>query len=268
MQRIDLATGRVLRQDRRGRAGLGDHGRRRLRLGDRAPRLGVHRIDPGTNRSRRRSRSVARVPYAWAGGGAVWAADDEGQAMIRIDPASGAQVARVPVGNGPAGFAFDGSFVWILNHRENTLDRIDPATNQVVRMATILGGERRRRPSGSPSSTGCSGSPAADSTSCASRRRRAPWSARPRSAPAASTSSPTGASLWVVSYRARRRCASASRSWSRCSAHRRGRRNRSDHVPDAGALRDGVAAANGQLWSSTPWRGSSCGFRPEAPAVE
>ena len=62
--------------------------------------------------------------------------------MIRIDPASGAQVARVPVGNGPAGFAFDGSFIWILNHRENTLDRIDPMTNQVVRMATIPGGER------------------------------------------------------------------------------------------------------------------------------
>ena len=62
--------------------------------------------------------------------------------MIRIDPATNTQVARVPVGNGPAGFAFDVSFVWILNHRENTLDRINPATNGVVRMATIPGGDQ------------------------------------------------------------------------------------------------------------------------------
>ena len=34
---------------------------------------------------------------------------------------------------------FDGTYVWILNHRENTLDRIDPATNAVVRMASGLG---------------------------------------------------------------------------------------------------------------------------------
>ena len=48
----------------------------------------------------------------------------------------------MPVGNGPAGFAFDGSFVWILNHRENTLDRINPATNGAARMATIPGGDQ------------------------------------------------------------------------------------------------------------------------------
>jgi DNA-binding beta-propeller fold protein YncE len=44
-------------------------------------------------------------------------------------------VARLPVGDGPAGFVFDGTYVWVLNHRENSLDRIDPATNTVVRRA-------------------------------------------------------------------------------------------------------------------------------------
>jgi YVTN family beta-propeller protein len=79
------------------------------------------------------------VPYAWAGGGALWVADDDGQALIRIDPATNAQVASVSVGNGPAGFAFDGSFAWVLNHRENTLDRINVANNAVTRMGTISG---------------------------------------------------------------------------------------------------------------------------------
>ena len=95
------------------------------------------------------------VPYAWAGGGALWAADDDGQALIRIDTGTNAQVARLPVGNGLAGFAFDGTFAWLLNHRENSLDRINPVDNAVTRMATILGGEQvaaeringlRRRP--------------------------------------------------------------------------------------------------------------------------
>ena len=142
VQRIDLATGRVLPRIAVAEsvsaitAGEGSVWTIALRG------AAVHRIDPGTNNVTASIPLNGVVPYAWAGGGALWAADDEGQAMIRIDPASNAEVGRVPVGNGPAGFAFDGSFVWILNHRENTLDRIDPVTNQVVRKATIPGGER------------------------------------------------------------------------------------------------------------------------------
>ena len=64
------------------------------------------------------------------------------RSSFRIDPGTNLPIARVRVGNGPAGFAFDGTFVWVLNHRENTLDRIDPATNGVVRKATIPGGEQ------------------------------------------------------------------------------------------------------------------------------
>ena len=141
VQRIDLATGRVLPRIQVAEpvsaitAGEGSVWTIALRGS------AVHRIDPGTNKVTASIPLNGVVPYAWAGGGALWAADDEGQAMIRIDPTSNGEVARVPVGNGPAGFAFDGSFVWILNHRENTLDRIDPVTNQVVRKATIPGGE-------------------------------------------------------------------------------------------------------------------------------
>jgi hypothetical protein len=142
VQRIDLATGRVLPMIDVAEpvwavtAGEGSVWAIALRGS------AVHRIDPGSNRVSATIPLPGAVPYAWAGGGALWAADDEGQALIRIDPATNAQVARIAVGNGPAGFAFDGSFVWVLNHRENTLDRIDPGTNGVVRMATIPGGDQ------------------------------------------------------------------------------------------------------------------------------
>jgi hypothetical protein len=60
--------------------------------------------------------------------------------VIKVDPQTNQQVARVAVGNGPAGFAFDGSYVWILNHRENTLDRVDPVSNTVTRPGQALAG--------------------------------------------------------------------------------------------------------------------------------
>jgi hypothetical protein len=102
----------------------------------------VNRIDPSSNTRSAPIGLGSSTTYAWAAGGTLWAADDEGQAMIRLAALTGAVVARIPVGNGPAGFAFDGSFAWVLNHRENTLDRIDPGMNGVVRMATIPGGDQ------------------------------------------------------------------------------------------------------------------------------
>lgn len=101
------------------------------------------RINPGSNTVQAGIPIVgADVPYIWASGGSLWAANDAGQEMIRFDPVTNQEGAHVPVGNGPAGFAFDGSFAWVLNHRENTLDRINAATNAVTRMGTIPGGDQ------------------------------------------------------------------------------------------------------------------------------
>jgi hypothetical protein len=96
----------------------------------------VYRIAPGSNRVTAQIALGTTVPYLWAGGGSLWVA---GRALVRVDPATNRPGARLPVGDGPAGFAFDGAYVWVLNHRENSLDRIDPATNGVVRMASGLG---------------------------------------------------------------------------------------------------------------------------------
>jgi hypothetical protein len=102
----------------------------------------IYRIDPATNAVSAPISFPGSLTYAWAAGGTLWAADDDGQKMVRLAPGTGAEVGRIAVGNGPAGFAFDGSFAWVLNHRENTLDRIDAATNAATRMGTIPGGEQ------------------------------------------------------------------------------------------------------------------------------
>src|ERR687888_308196 len=51
----------------------------------------------------RRTSVGATAPYnLWIGGGSVWVADDQGASVIRIAPATGKLVARVPVGDGPS----------------------------------------------------------------------------------------------------------------------------------------------------------------------
>ena len=100
----------------------------------------VYRIDPRHEQVAAAIPLEAGVPYRGPEAGRCGPRTTTDGRMLRIDPQANRQVARMPVGDGPAGFAFDGSFVWVLNHRENTLDRIDPATNGVVRMATSLGG--------------------------------------------------------------------------------------------------------------------------------
>src|SRR4029079_14874087 len=71
-------------------------------------------------------------------GGAVWGPDDADGSLLRVDPAGLRVTARLAVGDGPSGLAFDGAYLWLVSHRENSLDRIDPATNAVTRIATAL----------------------------------------------------------------------------------------------------------------------------------
>ena len=76
--------------------------------------------------------------YLWALAGGVWVADDADSTLIRLDPVGLRVSARLPAGDGPSGLAFDGTYLWLVSHRENSLDRIDPATDVVTRVATAL----------------------------------------------------------------------------------------------------------------------------------
>lgn len=98
------------------------------------------RIDPNTNGFPARIDVGASAPYnVWTGAGSVWVAGDQGADVVRIDPATNAVVAHIPVGDGPADLAFDGSDVFVIDHRDRTLYRIDARDNSSQLVATIPG---------------------------------------------------------------------------------------------------------------------------------
>ncbi len=100
----------------------------------------LYRLNPRTARVTRRIPLDATAAYnIWIGDGAVWVADDQGARMLRISPVTNKIVARIPVGDGPADMVFVGKRAWILTHRDNTLYRIDTATNVATSLA-IVGG--------------------------------------------------------------------------------------------------------------------------------
>jgi DNA-binding beta-propeller fold protein YncE len=101
----------------------------------------LYRIDARTARIRRRIRLDAAAPYnVWIGGGAVWVADDQGARVLRVSPAKNRVVARIAVGNGPADMVFAGKRAWVVDHRDNTVFRIDTTTNAALRLAVVAGG--------------------------------------------------------------------------------------------------------------------------------
>jgi outer membrane protein assembly factor BamB len=101
----------------------------------------LYRLDAGTGRVRRRIQLDAIASYnIWIGGGAVWVADDQGASMLRIAPSTNKVVAHIRVGDGPADMAFAGTQAWVVTHRDNTIFRIDLATNAATRLATLGGG--------------------------------------------------------------------------------------------------------------------------------
>jgi hypothetical protein len=100
----------------------------------------LYRLNPRTAQVTKRIPLGATAAYnIWIGGGAVWVADDQGARVLRISPATNKVVARIPVGDGPADMVFVGRRAWVLTHRDNTLYRIDTATNVPTSLA-IVGG--------------------------------------------------------------------------------------------------------------------------------
>jgi hypothetical protein len=96
----------------------------------------LYRISPGTNRVSARVQLGSPGAYLWAEAGAVWVADDADRQLLRVD--GGRVAARLTVADGPSGLAFDGSSLWLVGHRENSLDRIDPGSNTVTRVASAI----------------------------------------------------------------------------------------------------------------------------------
>lgn len=70
-----------------------------------------------------------------AGLGSIWLSNSSSAELIRIDPGSEAEVARIAVGDGSA-IAYpvfvSGGSVWVVNDAERRVFEIDPETNEIV----------------------------------------------------------------------------------------------------------------------------------------
>jgi len=77
-------------------------------------------------------------PQALAlGRGSIWVAGSTGTAA-RVDPDSGAST-RVSVGNGPSAIASGAGGVWISDDEDNTVTRLDPASEGAILQSTPVG---------------------------------------------------------------------------------------------------------------------------------
>lgn len=65
--------------------------------------------------------------------GSVWVANHHSDDVVRIDPATGAEQARIPFtdGTGPAWFAVADDGVWVTRQNSMGIARIDPETNEL-----------------------------------------------------------------------------------------------------------------------------------------
>jgi YVTN family beta-propeller protein len=72
------------------------------------------------------------------GFGSVWLSKSDSRLLLRIDPATNAVVARIPVGPDPElGIGIGLGYVWIADTKERSLRQIDPSTNAVVRTIAV-----------------------------------------------------------------------------------------------------------------------------------
>jgi streptogramin lyase len=102
----------------------------------------LYRIDPAHTRVTRRIQLGASAAYnIWIGAGAVWVADNQGAAIVRVSPSTNKVVARIAVGDGPADMVFRGAQAWAITHRDNTVFRIDTATNDATRLGIVRGSD-------------------------------------------------------------------------------------------------------------------------------
>jgi YVTN family beta-propeller protein len=93
----------------------------------------VTRIDPHTNRPTGRPVRTGASPQSLAvGGGSLWVANHDDRTVTRIDLASGKVVANIPVPSEPHRVAYGAGATWVGNWHDNSVSRIDLATNRVV----------------------------------------------------------------------------------------------------------------------------------------
>src|SRR5688572_27255930 len=97
-----------------------------------AERAELLRIDPATNEVVSRTKLDATPCELRFAFGSLWVVTQSGR-IDRVDPATGAVVARIKVGLVSYDVAAGGGSIWITNREGQTVQRISPVTNRVVK---------------------------------------------------------------------------------------------------------------------------------------
>ena len=74
--------------------------------------------------------TLAKADWITPSPDALWVSSESGR-VFRIDPATGAVVAKVDVGANPLGSAWINGELWVPNIDDGTISIVDPAKNQV-----------------------------------------------------------------------------------------------------------------------------------------
>jgi streptogramin lyase len=98
----------------------------------------IYRHDMRTGRSTSAFTGTG-FSYLWTAAGSVWAHDDDARRLMRYDPVARRVLAEIPTGDGTAALVEDAGRIWIVNHRDATLARIDAATNASTSLGRLPG---------------------------------------------------------------------------------------------------------------------------------
>jgi DNA-binding beta-propeller fold protein YncE len=103
------------------------------------PRVSLARIDPARNRVTARipvpSTGLGGVAAMAYGAGSVWLVDSDQASrnvVSKVDPGRNQVIDQITVGLQLVDIALTGATVWVLNSVDETVSRIDPASDKVV----------------------------------------------------------------------------------------------------------------------------------------
>ena len=88
-------------------------------------------IDPKTNKLQNTPAVPGRVVSVAIDFESIWVVDRDGGGVLRLDLNSGQPPKEIPTGVAPSDIVTAYGAVWVSNEGDNTVSRIDPATDQV-----------------------------------------------------------------------------------------------------------------------------------------
>ncbi|MCU1394154.1 MAG: hypothetical protein JWM34_2582 [Ilumatobacteraceae bacterium] len=67
----------------------------------------------------------------------IWVVNNGGDSVTKIDPVTDTVIVTLPVTSSPYSIAFDGTFIWVSIGSNGTVDKINPATNAVIDVVAV-----------------------------------------------------------------------------------------------------------------------------------